>query len=102
MHWKNIAEHGGCNERSEAMGFLNKWLNKDRLKLLCSFVDVCEIFAKVAWKFQRNQITIMDVPRVKEVSVAELSSIVDDPKPGTGNTSIRLELLCHLYCHFTL
>ena len=24
---------------------------------------------------------------MKEVSVAELSSIVDDPKPGTGNTS---------------
>lgn len=61
-HWKNIAEHGGCNKRSEAMGFLNKWLDEDRLNLLCSFVDVCEIFAKVAWKFQRNQITIMDVP----------------------------------------
>ena len=44
------------------MAFLNKWLDEDRLKLLCSFVDVCKIFAKVAWKFQRNQITIMDVP----------------------------------------
>ena len=80
-HWEHAVQTNS-DDRDEAQGFLIKWLNEDRLKLLCSPLDVCEVFGKVQWKFQRNQITIMDVPHVKDIALTELKIIQSNPKSG--------------------
>lgn len=82
-HWKYIVQQSDSNDRNKAESFLNKWLNEDRLRLLCSLFDVCEIFGKLQWKFQKSQITIMDVPHVTDIALTELKTILDKPKPGT-------------------
>ena len=62
-----------------------KWLNEDRLRLLCSFLNVSEVFGRVQWKFQKSRITIMDVSHVKDIAVTELKLILSKPKPGNHN-----------------
>ena len=43
-----------------------RWLDKDRLQLLFCFLDICVIFWHLAFKFQCNQQTILDVPQAHD------------------------------------
>ena len=71
------------DEKATATGFLSKWLDKDRLQLLFCFLDICVIFSHLACKFQRNQLTILDVPQARDDAVANLRPLLQKPKPGS-------------------
>ena len=63
----------------------NGSVNEDRLRLLCSFLDVSKVLGRIQWKFQKSQITIMDVPHAKDIAVTELKLILSKPKPDNYN-----------------
>lgn len=89
VHWKKLSEEGDSDEKATANGFLSKWLDKERLQLLFCFLDICVIFSHLAFKFQRNQLTILDVPQARDDAVANLRPLLQKPKPG------REELYSH-------
>lgn len=41
------------------------------------------IFSHLAFKFQRNQLTILDVPQAQDDAVANLHPLLQKPKPGS-------------------
>lgn len=48
------------------------------------------IFSHLAFKFQCNHLTILDVPQARDDAVANLHPLLQKPKPGSWE-----ELYCH-------
>ena len=70
------------DENATATGFLSMWLDKDGLQLLFCFLDICVVFSHLVFKFQRNQLTILNVPHACNDAVANLHPFLEKPKTG--------------------
>ena len=67
--------------KMKSKGFLENGSVRTDCDFFVAFL-ICEVFGRVQWKFQRSQITIMDVPKVKEIALTALTIMKDKPKPG--------------------
>ena len=68
-------------ERLLRSGFSKTWIFS-KLQLLFLYLDACEIFSRLSWRFQRNQLTTLDVGRAREVAITELEQMFTSPVPG--------------------
>ena len=82
VHWKQLAKEGSKEEIAISNGFLQKWLHRDRLKLMLCFLDICGIYSSLQFKFQRNQLSILDVPVARDNALSELRPLLQKPKRG--------------------